>query len=216
MRIEQVTIDAGSVALDGVLWLPEGCLGVVLFASSNGGIRVRPPNDYVASVLRGARLATLWMDLLTAQERSLRDTAADTGALASRMEAACNWLRRHDAAGEMPIGLFGAGQGAAAALQLAAAPGQRIAAIVARSGRPDLAEQGALARISAPTLLIVGGLDDGVVALNRAAYAALRCRKRFEIVPGATHAFDEPGSLEVVARLARSWFLRYASTAERY
>ncbi len=216
MQIEQVTIGADSITLDGVLWLPENHLGVILFAGSSGGNRVRPPNDYVASVLRGTRLGTLWMDMLTAQERTGRDLPADVGVLTRRLAAACAWLRQYPATCDLPVGLFAASSGAAAALQLAAEQGPRIAAVVARSGRPDLVMQGALAKISAPTLLIVGSLDEGAIALNRTAYAALRCRKRLEIVPGATHAFEEPGSLEVVARLARGWFLRYSSSVERH
>ncbi len=203
------------MALDGALWLPENHIGVVLFASCGGANRVKPPNDYVASVLRTARLSTLWMELLTPQERSVRDPAADVGVLAGRINAACEWLRQHAPTRGSPIGLYGAGHAAAAAMQLAGATDIRIAAIVARSGRTDLMETGTLTRISAPTLLIVGGLDDGGIALNRATYAALRCKKRLEIIPGGTHSFEEPGSMEVVARLTRSWFLRYASTAER-
>lgn len=216
MHIEQVTIDADSIALDGVLWLPENHIGVVLFASCGGGNRVKPPTDYVASVLRAARLGTLWMELLTPQERSMRGTVADIGKLAGRMQAACEWLRQHQATRGSPIGLFGASHAAAAAMQLAAGQGARIAAVVSRGGRTDLMEPATLTRIVAPTLLIVGSLDDGVIAQNRTAYAALHCRKRFEIIPGGTHSFDEPGSLEVIARLARGWFLRYASTAERH
>lgn len=206
-------IGTGADTLEGVLWLPEDYIGVILFAAGSGGNRLKPPNDYVASVLRGARLGTLWIDLLTAQDKQQRDPVSDVALLVQRLNAACDWLRQHEATRDLPIGLFGANIGATAVMQLAAGQGRGIAAIVLRGGRPDLAGQGTVARISAPTLLIVGGLDDGVIAPNRSAYAALRCQKRFEIIPGATHAFDEPGSMEVVARLARGWFLRHSSTA---
>lgn len=213
MHIEPVRIYAGKVQMDGVLWLPEEHTGVVLFTSGSGSSRVKPPNDYVASVLRNARLGTLWLDLLLPDETGSPQARPDIGLLTERLGAACDWLRQYDATRELPIGLFGANYGAAAALQLAAARGRGISAVVLRGGRPDLAGDGTLGKVSAPTLLIVGGLDEGVIGTNRAAYAALRCKKRFEIIPGATHSFDEPGSLEVVARLARGWFLQHADTA---
>lgn len=215
MHIEKVTIGADSAVLDGVLWLPEDHIGVILFASCGGSNRVQPPNDYVASVLRSARLGTLWMELLTAQEKNRRDTA-DVGMLAARMSTACDWLRQHQDTRGSPIGLFGASYAAAAAMLLASEQGSRIAAVVSRAGRTDLMEPEILTRISAPTLLIAGSLDEGGIAVNRTAYAALRCKKRFEIIPGGTNSFEEPGSMEVVARLTRSWFLRHSSTAERH
>lgn len=216
MQLERVSIEADTVALEGMLCLPEDHIGVIVFANSSGSNRVRPPNDYVACVLRDARLATLWLDLFTPQEARKREVRADVGLLVRRLNAACDWLRQHRATKDMPIGLFGTSNAATAALQLAAERGRGIAAIVSRGGRPDLAEQGALGKISAPTLLIVGGLDDGAVEPNRAAYAALRCKKRFEVIPGATQSFEEPGNPEVVARLARAWFVRYSSTVERH
>jgi putative phosphoribosyl transferase len=210
---ERIRIKAGDAVTDGVLWLPDDHTGVILFAQGDGVNRVKPPNDYVASVLREARLATLWLDLLTPEEASGHRARCDISLLADRLNAACDWLQQYEATRDLPIGLFGASNGAAAALQLGAVRGRAISAIVSRGGRPDLACQKTLGKISAPTLLIVGGLDDGVVEMNRAAYAALRCKKRFEIIPGATHSFEEPGNLEVVARLARGWFLQHSHTA---
>jgi putative phosphoribosyl transferase len=210
---ERVRIQADDVAMEGMLWLPEDHIGIILIAHGGGSNRVKPPNDYVASVLRDAHLGTLWVDLLAPQEARSHRAHCDIALLTERLNAACEWLRDHEATRELPIGLFGAGNGAAAALQLAAARGRAISAIVSRGGRPDLTCQTTLGKISAPTLLIVGGLDDGVVEINRAAYAALRCKKRFEIIPGATHSFEEPGNLEVVARLARGWFLQHSYSA---
>jgi putative phosphoribosyl transferase len=210
---ERVRIQAGDVEMEGMLWLPEDHIGIVLFAHGGGSNRVTPPNDYVASVLRDARLGTFWLDLLAPEEARSHRARCDIALLTERLSAACDWLRHYGATSEHPIGLFGAGNAAAAAFQLAAVRGRAIAAIVSRGGRPDLACQTTLGKISVPTLLIVGGLDDGVVEINRAAYAALRCKKRFEIIPGATHAFEEPGNLEVVARLARGWFLQHSYSA---
>lgn len=215
MQVEQVAIEADSIQIQGVLWLPQEHIGVIVFANNGETRRIKPPNDYVASVLHNARLGTLWLDLLAPHELRQREKRNDVALLAQRLNAACEWLREYHLTKELPISLFGASDGAAAAMQLAAEQGRGIAAIVSRGGRPDLAGKDSLCKISAPTLLIVGGLDDGVMELNRAAYATLRCKKRFEIIPGATHAFDEPGSLEVVARLARGWFVRYSSGSDR-
>jgi putative phosphoribosyl transferase len=212
-RSEWVRIQTVDVAMEGMLWLPEDHIGIILIVHGSGSNRVKPPNDYVASVLRDARLGTLWLDLLATQEARSHRAHCDIALLTERLNAACEWLRDHEATRELPIGLFGAGNAAAAALQLAAARGRAISAIVSRGGRPDLACQTTLGKISAPTLLIVGGLDDGVVEINRAAYASLRCKKRFEIIPGATHSFEEPGNLEVVARLSRGWFLQHSYSA---
>jgi putative phosphoribosyl transferase len=211
MQSEQVCIQVDKVDMEGMLWLPEDCIGIVLFAHGGGSSRVRPPNDYVASVLRDTRLGTMWLDLFAAQEDRSRASHANIELLAGRLNAACDWLRKTGTTQDLPLGLYSAGNGAAVALQLAASRGG-ISAVVSRGGRPDLAGHSALVKVSAPTLLIVGGLDEGVVATNRSAYAALRCKKRFEIIPGATHSFEEPGSLEVVARLARSWFLQHSNS----
>lgn len=210
---ERVKIQADGTEMDGMLWLPEDHIGIILFAHGGAGNRVKPPNDYVASVLRTARLGTLWLDLLTSDESNARHKRCDITLLAERLNVACDWLRQYGVTKDLPIGLFGASNGAAAILQLAATHGQSICAIVSRGGRPDLASQSILGKISVPTLLIVGELDNGAVETNRVAYAALRCKKRFEIIPGATHSFEEPGNLEVVARLARSWFLQHFHSA---
>ncbi|RZI40282.1 alpha/beta hydrolase [Herbaspirillum sp. HC18] len=208
IHAEQLTIRAGPDVLDGVLWMPADAVGVILFADSRGGYRVKPPIDYVGSVLHSARLGTLWLDLLTAKESGSRNRPPDTDILTRRLEAACDWLQENDATRDMPVGLFGASTAAAAALQLAAACGRRLFAVVLRGARTDLAAHGSVGKVNAPTLLIVGGLDNGMLGANRAAYAALRCKKRLEIIPGATHSFEEPGSLEVVARLTRGWFVQ--------
>lgn len=212
MRSESVNIKVDQADMEGMLSLPEGCTGVILFAHHSGSCRVKPPNDYVASVLRSARLGTMWLDLLAPQETGSPGSRADIEMLAGRLDAACNWLRRHGPTRDLSLGVYGTGNGVAAALYLAAARGG-ISAIVSRGGYPGLVGNSALGKVNAPTLLIVGGLDDRVVAMNRAAYAALRCKKRFEIIPGATHSFEEPGSLEVVARLARGWFLQHSNFA---
>ena len=210
MQSEAVNIRVNQTDMAAMLARPEGCLGIVLFAHYSENHRIRPPNDYVASVLRSARLGTMWLDLLAPQEDGIRKSHVDVEMLVDRLDAACEWLLRHGTTRNLPLGLYGVGNGAAAALHLAAGRGG-ISALVSRGGYPGLAGSGALGRVNAPTLLIVGGLDDRVVAMNRTAYAALRCKKRFEIIPGATHFFEEPGSLEVVARLARGWFLQHSS-----
>lgn len=215
IRTETVKIDAGAHTLNGMLWLPEDPMGVVLFINGSNNSRIKPPNDYVACMLRTARLGTLWLDLAPSGDAGSVHRQPDIDGLTERLKAACTWLRQHNTTQELPLALFGVSHGAAAALQVAAALGRGICAIVLRGGRPDLAEHGTLTKISAPTLLIVGGLDDGVIDTNRAAYAALRCKKRFEIVPGATHSFEEPGSLEVVARMSRGWFLQHADAVPR-
>ena len=208
VHIEQVAIQVDKAAMDGVLWLPEDPVGIVLLADSRGGYRIKPPIDYVGSVLRNARLGTLWLDLLSPQDDDGERMRVDTDVLTRRLQAACEWLWKNDGTRDLPVGLLGSSNGAAAVLQLAAMLGPKVFAIVLRGGRPDLTTHGSLGKIHAPTLLIVGSLDDNVVGVNRTAYAALRCKKRLEIIPGATHSFEEPGSLEVVARLARAWFLQ--------
>lgn len=205
-RVEQVTVPNENGAIDGVLWLPEDPVGVILLADGRSGYRVKPPIDYVGTVLRNARLGTFWLDL--SQQVEPAPAGAEHEALVGKLEAACDWLKEHHAMRDVPVGLFGAGVGVAAVLQLAARLGSRVFAVVLRGGRPELASQGNLPRVNAPTLLIAGSLDERVVGINRAIYAALRCKKRLEIIPGATHSFEEPGSLEVVARLTRAWYLQ--------
>jgi putative phosphoribosyl transferase len=204
--------------MEGTLSLPEDSIGMILFAAcgSDGGSRVSQPNDYVASVLREARLGTLRIELLSRAETSDRRLHSDVALLTERLRHACDWLRTRDATADLPLGLYGASSCAAATLQLAGASGRGISAIVSRGGSPELTSPAMLGKVGVPTLLIVGGLEDSAVRMNRAAYAALRCKKRLEVIPGATHAFEEPGNLEVVARLARGWFLQHAHLRSVY
>jgi putative phosphoribosyl transferase len=178
----------------------------VIFAHGSGSSRHSPRNRYVAAVLARAGLATLLFDLLTPAEEADRANVFDIGLLASRLSQVTAWLRAQRPPG--PIGYFGASTGAAAALWSAAEPGMDIAAVVSRGGRPDLAAE-RLAAVTAPTLLIVGGHDAAVLEVNRSALAELRCDKSLAVVPGATHLFEEPGTLEAAAALARDWFLRH-------
>jgi dienelactone hydrolase len=205
----EVRLAAGSVTLEGNLSLPDGVRGVVLFAHGSGSSRFSPRNRHVAHVLNEAHLATLLMDLLTPAEEEADFRTAhlrfNIGLLAGRLVAATDWLTQYPDTRHLRIGYFGASTGAAAALVAAAERPRIIGAVVSRGGRPDLAGP-ALPRVQAPTLLIVGGEDFGVIELNQAALAQLRCEKRLVIVPGATHLFEEPGALDEVARLAREWF----------
>lgn len=208
-----VHIPSGHARLEGMLEAPPAASGVVLFAHGSGSSRLSPRNNFVAGELRAAGLATLLMDLLTAEEDRAYRTRFDIALLTERLGDAVRWLRGDAMAGTLPVGLFGASTGAAAALQVAAAQPNEIGAVVSRGGRPDLAGAEALARVRAPTLLIVGGEDYGVIELNEAAHARLACAKELAIVPGATHLFEEPGTLEEVARLAAAWFTRHLAGA---
>lgn len=204
-----VHIPVDGLVLEGMLELPEGATGVVIFAHGSGSSRHSPRNNHVAEHLRRAGLGTLLIDLLTPEEDADSRTRFDIPLLTDRLLAAAGWVGDFPASQRLPIGLFGASTGAAAALQAAASMGDRIAAVVSRGGRPDLAGARALSQVRAPTLLIVGGFDDVVLDLNRDAYAGLRCSKEMVVVPGATHLFEEPGTLDEVARLAADWFSRY-------
>jgi dienelactone hydrolase len=212
-----VRVAAGPATLEGNLSLPERARRIVLFAHGSGSSRHSPRNRYVARVLNEAKLATLLVDLLTPDEEAVDLRTAhlrfDIGLLAGRLVGVTDWLTQYPDTRELRIGYFGASTGAAAALVAAAPRPDAVGAIVSRGGRPDLAGP-ALARVRAPTLLIVGGNDFEVVELNRRALALLRCEKQLEIVPGATHLFEEPGALEEVARLAREWFERYLTPTE--
>ncbi len=212
-RNEEVEVDGGGFKLEGQLILPQGATGLVVFAHGSGSSRDSPRNRYVAAVLNRAGLGTLLFDLLTVEEEGERATVFDVGLLARRLLDATHWLRSDGRAEGLPIGYFGASTGAAAALWAAAEPGAQVAAVVSRGGRPDLA--GArLGAVRAPTLLIVGALDHEVLQLNRRAQAHLRCENRLAVVPGATHLFEEPGTLGAAAELARGWFAsHFASTA---
>lgn len=205
MRSLDVRIPAGEVSLEGTLTLPDNPLGVVAFAHGSGSSRHSPRNRYVAEVLQDKRIATLLFDLLTVREDQTYATRFDIELLTERLLAAVAWLEGGTDTKDMRIGCFGASTGAAAALQAAAKhPG--IAAVVSRGGRPDLAGPQALTLVRAPTLLIVGGRDDVVIELNQQAYDLLRCEKKLDIVPGATHLFEEPGTLEQAAEHAAKWF----------
>ncbi|WP_051293521.1 dienelactone hydrolase family protein [Pseudoduganella violaceinigra] len=206
MHHETASIPTSAGTVEGTLDLPAGARGVVLFAHGSGSSRFSPRNNFVAGVLRTAGIGTLLMDLLTPAEDEIYRTRFNITLLTERLGLAADWLAASAAARGLALGLFGASTGAAAALQLAAERKAGVAAVVARGGRPDLAGQVALARVSAPTLFIVGGSDVGVVELNEAAYLNLNCKKRIDIVPGATHLFEEAGTLEEAARLARDWF----------
>ena len=207
-----VRVPAGPVTIEGNLTLPEQSRGIVLFAHGSGSSRHSPRNRYVARLLNEAKLATLLIDLLTLHEEVIDARTAqlrfDIDLLAERLVDATDWLTQFPDTKDLRIGYFGASTGAAAALAAAALRPDPVGAIVSRGGRPDLAGA-ALIRVRAPTLLIVGENDKQVIQLNRAALAQLRCEKQLVIVPGATHLFEEPGALDVVARLARDWFERH-------
>ena len=201
-------VQIGSLALSGDLHLVPAPLGLVLFAHGSGSSRTSPRNRFVAEVLHTHRLATLLFDLLTEAEAAERRSVFDIALLSHRLDSALAWLPTRPELAALPVGLFGASTGAAAALHVAAARPERVAAVVSRGGRPDLAAE-YLARVRAPTLLIVGGGDSEVLALNRQAQRQMLCTQRLEVVPGATHLFEEPGALERVAELAAHWFTEH-------
>jgi putative phosphoribosyl transferase len=204
-----VRIPADSVVLEGLLGVPVGARGVVLFAHGSGSSRLSPRNTYVARELRESAIGTLLFDLLTEEESADRALVFDVEFLARRLRAATEWVRGQPATRGLAVGYFGASTGAAAAL-IAAADDPAVAAVVSRGGRPDLADR-VLARVEAPTLLIVGGEDVPLIAINKDALGRLRCEKQLAIVPGATHLFEEPGALEEVVRLATNWFAEHFS-----
>jgi putative phosphoribosyl transferase len=204
-RNEEVTVLAGSVRVAGHLTVPHDAHGIVVFAHGSGSSRHSPRNRYVASALTTAGLGTVLVDLLAADEEGDRSKVFDVELLARRLLDVTTWLRGRPDVRDQRVGYFGASTGAGAALWAAADPDAAVAAIVSRGGRPDLAAP-RLGLVRAPTLLVVGGRDDAVLDLNRSAQAQLRCENRLEIVPGATHLFEEPGALERVAALAGHWF----------
>lgn len=213
----EIRVAVPPTRLAGNLEIPAPVQGVVVFAHGSGSSRKSPRNQFVARRLREAGLATLLMDLLTPEEEALDlergHLRFDVAFLAGRLLAAIDWLKGQDGVRGLPLGIFGASTGAAAALLAAAQRGEAVRAVVSRGGRPDLAGT-ALHRVVAPTLLIVGGADPEVLELNRAALAGLRCEKDLRIVFGASHLFTEPGALEEVARLAAAWFRRHLGTPE--
>ncbi|HEX3003422.1 MAG TPA: phosphoribosyltransferase family protein [Angustibacter sp.] len=201
----EVVVPADGVRLAASLTVPAAARGVVAFAHGSGSSRHSPRNRYVAERLNAARLATLLLDLLTPEEDGRRDLVFDVPLLSERLGAACRWLADDPRTRGLPVGLFGASTGAAAAIATAAQPASGVQAVVSRGGRPDLAP-GQLPLVRAPTLLVVGGHDDVVLELNHRAQEQLRCASRLVVVPGATHLFEEPGTLEQVADLAVDWF----------
>jgi len=203
-----VRIRLDSVTLQGMLAIPTGAPGVVLFAHGSGSSRLSPRNNYVAGVLREGGIGTLLFDLLTEEEDAVYETRFDIPLLTDRLTATTRWVSAQPNTKNLKIGYFGASTGAAAALEAAAVLGPTIGAVVSRGGRPDLAGP-VLYRVKAPTLLIVGGNDDVVIKLNQHAYDRLKAEKELVVVPGATHLFEEPGTLEEVARLAARWFTRH-------
>jgi putative phosphoribosyl transferase len=211
-----IAVQVGDATLEGALVVPADARAVVLFAHGSGSSRHSPRNRYVADDLHAGRLGTLLVDLLTSSEESVdlatKELRFDIELLAERLAGAILWLSREETTRHLPIGLFGASTGAAAALVAAARMPDRVGAVVSRGGRPDLAGAD-LPSVTAPTLLIVGGNDDVVIALNRRAMNQMRAPVRLEIVPGATHLFEEPGTLEAVARLARDWFVDHLRDA---
>ena len=206
---EAVQIQVDEVVLSGDLQIPNNAIGLVIFAHGSGSSRHSPRNRQVAHALHAQGLATLLFDLLTDEEAREVALRFDIPKLASRLDAALQWTLRHAGTKALPIGLFGASTGAAAALVLAARYPMAVKAVVSRGGRPDLAGHAALARVKAPTLLIVGGADTEVIALNRTSLAALGCHSEMVLVPNATHLFEEAGTLEQVAKLAAAWFRQW-------
>ena len=208
-----VSIPAGHVVLPGILSIPHESRGVVLFAHGSGSGRLSPRNRYVAEVLQQGGLATLLIDLLDEREAEDRRKVFDIDLLADRLLAAAEWLEGNPGTTRLPVGYFGASTGAGAALQAAARSPASVAAVVSRGGRPDLAAA-YLPDVKAPTLLIVGGFDVPVIAMNEEAFDSLTCLKELIIVPGATHLFEETGTLEQVATHALQWFRRFLGASQ--
>lgn len=207
-----VRVDAGDVTLEGNLLVPRGATGMVVFAHGSGSSRFSSRNRYVADVLRDGGLGTLLIDLLTREEEAVDLRTAhlrfDIELLARRVGGTVEWLAKQEDTAKLHAGLFGASTGGGAALVAAARQPEQIHAVVSRGGRPDLASD-SLPLVQAPTLLIVGGEDGPVIGMNREAYGQMKCVRRMEIIPGATHLFEEPGTLERVAEVACEWFVRY-------
>ena len=214
--MSEVQIPAGRIALSGNLSLPEGATALVLFAHGSGSSRHSPRNQFVARTLNDAGLATLLFDLLTQKEEAIdtqtRELRFDIHLLAERLLHATKWAKRQEQTRDLGIGYFGSSTGGAAALVAAADNPLDAGAVVSRGGRPDLAGD-ALPKVQAPVLLIVGGNDDIVIELNEQARDRMRCEVKLEIIPGATHLFEEPGTLEKVAKLASDWFVKHIGTA---
>ena len=203
---KQVSIELNDVTLQGNLVVPESAIGIIVFSHGSGSSRLSPRNNYVARFLQGRGLATLLFDLLTESEDSVYETRFNIELLTKRLIAATNWVRNQPKINRLPIGYFGASTGAASALRAAAFFGKKINTVVSRGGRPDMA-MAELHKVTAPTILIVGGWDNVVIELNKEAYAKLRCERKLEIVSEASHLFEEAGKLEEVAKLSAHWFV---------
>jgi len=208
-----VHIPVDGVTLEGALAVPANATGLVLFVHGSGSSRFSPRNNFVARELRDAGLGTLLIDLLTRVEDQDYERRFDIPLLTQRVVRVTAWLRAQPETKQLALGYFGASTGAAAALQAAAETGNKVGTVVSRGGRPDLAGAKALAQVRCPVLLMVGGHDDVVIELNQQAYTLLAGEKELSIVPGATHLFEEPGTLEQVAALASAWFARHLGKA---
>jgi len=207
--LTQFSVSIGPDGISGIIGIPPSPAGVVIFAHGSGSGRLSPRNNHVALGLRKAGFATLLLDLLASYEEQDRAKVFDIGLLARRLLQSTEWAATVSELARLPIGYFGASTGAGAALLAAAATPERVRAVVSRGGRPDLAGEAILARVRAPTLLIVGSLDDPVIALNRQAMRHLRCTSDLVIIPGASHLFEEPGTLDEVIDHAQIWFRTY-------
>jgi dienelactone hydrolase len=217
--MNEVQIQAGHAVLSGNLTIPQNAGALVLFAHGSGSSRHSPRNQFVARTLNDAGLGTLLFDLLTPDEEAIdmrtREHRFNIGLLAQRLLHATRWVKQQKQTRDLRVGFFGSSTGGGAALVAAAEIGQDVCAVVSRGGRPDLAGE-ALPKVQAPTLLIVGGNDDIVIELNEMARDQMRCEVKLEIVPGATHLFEEPGALEKVANLASDWFVNHIGRASQH
>ena len=206
LALRPIKIPVNVGRLDGMLTVPADASGLVLFAHGSGSSHQSPRNKLVASTLQERGLATLLFDLLTPVEDSQSSNRFNVDLLTERLELATDWVRKQQGLADIAIGYFGASTGAAAALRAGANRGEHIKAIVSRGGRPDLTGPGVLSQVKAPTLLLVGGRDTSVIALNREAIGHMTCEKQLRVIPGATHLFEEPGMLEQVSTQAADWF----------
>jgi len=204
-----IEIKADTDYLEGTLEVPQDAIGLVAFAHDGDGKRLGSGDQYIAAQLRKARIGTLLLDLLTKQENRIEASRFNINLLTRRLNAVCHWLEKSHITSTLPLGLLGEGTGAAAVLQVAATHSKGIAAIVVRGGRPDLANQRALKSMKIPALFIVGSRDYDVLTMNRRVYFLLNCKKKLEIVSGATHLFEERGAMEKVAELATQWFVKH-------
>jgi len=204
-----IEIKVNSDYLEGTLEVPENAIGIVVFAHGSGSNHSSPRNNYVAGQFQKAHIGTLLIDLLTKHESHIYANRFNINLLTQRLNAVCHWIEKNNITSKLPLGLFGASTGLAAVLQVTATHSKGITAIVGRGGRPDLADQRVVKTVSSPTLFIVGGRDCDVLTMNRRTYFLLNCKKKLEIVSGATHLFEERGALEKVAELAIAWFSKY-------